>query len=300
LTHYKNNKFLELQLRRGKSRRDFFEYQYEGAEGTLEQMRKFTDVNEKQILDLGCGYGGGSAYLACNGLKITAVDNHQYDKKFLKDAITFANKKGAEARFCQADAHHLPFKDDIFDIIRLDSVFEHLKEPEIALSECRRVLKSGGLLFISFPLFYSPYGGHIDDYIKIPWFHVLPDKFVCRIIRRRKSKPGLVTTSYVERLYLSLNKMSLKKYKRLVRKCAFKELHFEETYFMPHDISLFINHLKKALADRSLTQTRKTFTYFNLASFVEFIFLYFLYRLPAPLKRRWREFITSGIRAVLS
>lgn len=300
MTRIKKNKIAELQQRRGMSRRNFFEYQYEGAKGALEQMRKFVDINDKEILDLGCGYGGFSAYLALNGLKVVAVDNQQYDKEFLKEAIEFANQKNAKAKFCQADAHNLPFKDASFDIIRLDSVLEHLTNPEIALSECKRVLKSKGYLFVSFPLYCSPYGGHIDDYLRFPWIHVLPKNWVCWLISRCKSKVGFVTNDYVKNLYLSLNKMSLKKYKKIINKLNFEEIFFEEAFYMPHDAALFINGIKTSFSDRSLRSLKKAFSHFNFVSFLIFIFLFILYRLPFPLRKQWREFITSGIRSVLS
>ena len=300
MTQINKSKIAELQRSRGKSRLDFFNYQYEGAKGDLEQMRKFVQVNDKDILDLGCGYGGSSSYLANSGLRVTSVDIQQYDKDFLRDAIKFANKKKAKAKFCQADAHYLPFKTGTFDIIKLDSVLEHLTEPELALSECRRVLKSGGLLFISFPLFYSPYGGHIDDYIRFPWAHVLPQSWVCWLINKCRTRSGLVTTDYTERLYLSLNKMTLTKYKKIIDHLNFKEISFEEAFFMPHDATLFINGLKSSFANKSLKPLKESFPYFNIISLLIFTFLFILYRLPSPLRRKWQEFIISGIRSVLS
>lgn len=44
------------------------------------------------------------------------------------------------------DAHCLPFKDNSFDIVTSFEVFEHLKNPFIALKEISRVLKPGGYL----------------------------------------------------------------------------------------------------------------------------------------------------------
>jgi SAM-dependent methyltransferase len=46
------------------------------------------------------------------------------------------------------DAHHLPFRDDVFDRVFAFNVFEHLAEPAIAAQEIHRVLKPGGGLAI--------------------------------------------------------------------------------------------------------------------------------------------------------
>lgn len=46
------------------------------------------------------------------------------------------------------DAHHLPFRDDLFDRVLAFNVFEHLAEPETAAQEIYRVLKPGGAVTI--------------------------------------------------------------------------------------------------------------------------------------------------------
>lgn len=45
------------------------------------------------------------------------------------------------------DAHSLPFKDDIFDLILLEAVVEHLKKPWVAVEEFYRVLRSNGYIY---------------------------------------------------------------------------------------------------------------------------------------------------------
>jgi SAM-dependent methyltransferase len=46
------------------------------------------------------------------------------------------------------DAHHLPFRDGVFDRVFAFNVFEHLREPTRAASEILRVLKPGGSVAI--------------------------------------------------------------------------------------------------------------------------------------------------------
>ena len=51
-----------------------------------------------------------------------------------------------------ADIHNLPFKNESFDSCICNAVLEHIREPEIALNECNRVLKrGGGVLWVSVP-----------------------------------------------------------------------------------------------------------------------------------------------------
>ncbi|MCK4250318.1 class I SAM-dependent methyltransferase [candidate division WOR-3 bacterium] len=50
-----------------------------------------------------------------------------------------------------ADIYKLPFKNESFDSCICNAVLEHVKEPEIALRECNRVLRRGGVLWVSVP-----------------------------------------------------------------------------------------------------------------------------------------------------
>lgn len=70
-----------------------------------------------------------------------------------------------------ADIHNLPFEDNSADAVICESSLEHLKNPEKAVKEMRRVLKPGGLLYISAPF--------------IVGFHASPDDFY------RWTLPGL-------------------------------------------------------------------------------------------------------------
>ncbi len=58
------------------------------------------------------------------------------------------------------DAHNLPFKDGEVEAILSTDVFEHLKDPVKAVSEMKRVLKSGGKVIFAtrfiFPIHDSP------------------------------------------------------------------------------------------------------------------------------------------------
>ena len=54
-------------------------------------------------------------------------------------------------RLVCGDAHHLPFKNEVFDVIAIIEVIEHLDKPDLALKETCRCLKSGGKLILSTP-----------------------------------------------------------------------------------------------------------------------------------------------------
>jgi len=53
-----------------------------------------------------------------------------------------------------ATAYAIPVKEASFDTVLLTAVLEHLEEPETALTEMFRILKPGGTLILSVPLFW--------------------------------------------------------------------------------------------------------------------------------------------------
>lgn len=66
-----------------------------------------------------------------------------------------------------------------FDLVILRDVIEHLDDTELALKNVQRLLKPGGFLFIEFPPYNSPFGGHQhllrNTMGKFPYTHLLPE-----------------------------------------------------------------------------------------------------------------------------
>ena len=127
----------------------------------------FPYIEAKDVLDIACGSGYGSQYLALQGArKVVGVD---VDPK----AIEYARKYHSHERvsFIQSDAHNLSqIEDASFDVIVSFETIEHLREPKSFLLELRRLLKTGGTLFISCP----------NDYAESPWkskFHLHKFRF---------------------------------------------------------------------------------------------------------------------------
>ena len=136
-----------------------------------------------RVLDLGCGAGGKSVYYAMLGAQVTGVD---LVKDYRSKAEALAAEKsvrglagpGQEAgpgsfTFVCADAANTGLPDASFDTIIASDAMEHFPDPEGVLRECARLLRPGGRLFISFPPYGHPYGGHVSDLIGVPWVQLL-------------------------------------------------------------------------------------------------------------------------------
>src|SRR5262249_46484492 len=96
-------------------------------------------------LDLGCGTGRHTLWLAAGGATVTAVD---FSEGMLAEA---RRKPGATAiRWLVHDLHtRLPFAEGTFDLVVSGLVLEHLRELDGLFAEARRVLKLGGRAVIT-------------------------------------------------------------------------------------------------------------------------------------------------------
>jgi 2-polyprenyl-3-methyl-5-hydroxy-6-metoxy-1,4-benzoquinol methylase len=109
--------------------------------------------NNPSILDIGCGDGFAFSY----------ITNHKKFKNYI--AVDFSEIKlktlfqqNNDATVCITDADNLPFKENNFDVIFCLEVLEHVIDPDVVLNQIFKLLKDGGVCFISIP---------IDSYIQV-------------------------------------------------------------------------------------------------------------------------------------
>ena len=107
-------------------------------------LKKYTSP---KVLDVGAGTGRYSFALKKLGCSVTAVELVKYNLGILKS-------KGEGVNAYQGDARNLKrFKDDSFDIVLLFGPMYHLLSREdklAALNEAKRVVRQGGIIFISY------------------------------------------------------------------------------------------------------------------------------------------------------
>lgn len=103
---------------------------------------------EKNILDVGCGWGMLSSYLAECGSSVAAIDN---DPECIRHTDELARRHAVKVACKIGDAQKLDFPDASFDLIIWEETLEHLEEPLAALKEGMRVLKQNGKFVLTVP-----------------------------------------------------------------------------------------------------------------------------------------------------
>jgi 2-polyprenyl-6-hydroxyphenyl methylase/3-demethylubiquinone-9 3-methyltransferase len=98
------------------------------------------------LLDIGCGGGLLSEPMARLGAHVTGVDAAARN---IRVAALHAGKQGLNIDYRQGTAEALAASDIQFDIVLALEVVEHVADVDLFLKSCGRMVKPGGLLFLS-------------------------------------------------------------------------------------------------------------------------------------------------------
>jgi len=111
---------------------------------SVDKMALLESLKSGMILDIGCGTGEQSLFLAKRGYQVLGVD-------ISREMLAKANENAKEIMLkdnlslVMASAEALPFRDKSFDsLISIFGVFNHIPKADHAFQETHRVLKSGG------------------------------------------------------------------------------------------------------------------------------------------------------------
>lgn len=117
-----------------------------------------------------------------------------------------------------------------FDIVILRDVIEHLDNTYIALKKIRELLRQDGYLYVTFPPYNSPFGGHQHTLAgnmltKLPYIHLLPLSIFKIIISSGRK------IDQEEVLRLKQIKLSSQKFKQSAKNVGFS-IYKEEYYLL--------------------------------------------------------------------
>jgi SAM-dependent methyltransferase len=134
--------------------------------------------SDKKILDLGC-WCGGKAVSYAERWNVKYMYGIDINEHFISAAKLFSSKRENREIVYNFDlgfGESLPYEDSTFDAIVSWDVFEHVKSVKKTISECKRILKPGGMLVSVFPSYYFPFGGdHLGFATSTPFINWLFD-----------------------------------------------------------------------------------------------------------------------------
>ncbi len=172
-----NEKTTRMQARHTNRKQYFDELAYTSEHYFMPYISQYKSVERgSRVLEVGCGDGGNLIPFAKHGCEVTGVDIAQCR---INDAQRFFDEQKLSATFIGSDVFLLTELHHRFDIIICHDVIEHISEKALFINRMKEFLAPGGVIFISFPAWQMPFGGHQQIcrskvLSHIPYYHLLP------------------------------------------------------------------------------------------------------------------------------
>jgi SAM-dependent methyltransferase len=176
----------------------------------------WSDIQDKVVIDFGCGTGADAIELAHRGAKrVIGLDIRE---KLLSEARSEANRAGVSDR-CFFSTETTEKADVIFSI----DAFEHFDDPAQVLRIMRRLIKDTGSVRVEFgPPWYHPLGGHL--FSVFPWAHLIFTENA--LIRWRSDFKSDGATRFSE-VAGGLNQLTIRRFEKLVSESEFQFSSFQ-------------------------------------------------------------------------
>lgn len=207
----------------------------------LPYIERFIDIKEGlKVLEIGCGEGGILLPFARKGCHVVGVD---FDAKKIAAATRIFSEENAEGRFIAEDVFKVKELEHEFDLIICHDVIEHIYDKNEFIAKCELMLKPQGMMFMSFPAWQMPFGGH-QQMCKsrflshLPWFHLLPAFLYKSTLKLYKEDEFRIK----DLMDIKRCKCPVEKFEKVVKKKSFEILDRQLFLINPHYETKF--HLK--------------------------------------------------------
>jgi SAM-dependent methyltransferase len=147
------------------------------ARDTVDQLRSYTPLDGRLVVDVGGGPGYFADALRAFGARCLCVDSDAHE-------MTLHGRE-ADAHAVQGSALDLPLRTGTADVCFSSNVLEHVPDRTRMADEMVRVTRPGGLVYLSYTLWLSPWGGHETS----PWHYLGGSYAAERFTRRNGRRP---------------------------------------------------------------------------------------------------------------
>ncbi|MGB1123132.1 MAG: class I SAM-dependent methyltransferase [Flavobacteriales bacterium] len=172
------------------------------------------------VMEIGCGEGGVLKAMldkGCSGVGVELSSGKaERARELLQEEIASGQASIIEKNIYDVDiAREFP---ELFDLIILKDVIEHIHDQDAIMKKMREFLKPSGRIFFGFPPWQMPFGGHqqaLSHRIlsKLPYYHLLPAPLY-RFVLKMSIKDSEVESM----MEIKETGISIERFERIVRK----------------------------------------------------------------------------------
>jgi len=209
-----------MQKRHFNPEQYFKEQSYTAEKYIIPYINKAIELSKGlSIAEIGCGIGGNLEPFMNLGCKIIGIDK---DIKSIKIAelIYKEHPNRNNLKLIHSDIYDIHACElSRFDLIFLKDTLEHIHDHERFLKHIKNFLADNGKLFISFPPWKMPFGGHqqICDNILLkntPYFHILPKKIYKSVLKIFGERKGSINSL----LEIKGTRINIHKFNKYIKK----------------------------------------------------------------------------------
>lgn len=146
------------------------------AADSVAMMRRWVALRGASVLDVGGGPGYFADAFAAAGARYAGLE---------PDAGELTARGGVTGNTVRASGLALPLADRSLDVAFSSNVLEHVPDPVAMAEEMLRVTRPGGVVFLSWTPWLSPWGGHETS----PWHYLGGHRAADRYERRHGHRP---------------------------------------------------------------------------------------------------------------
>lgn len=143
------------------------------ANDTITLITRHEPLDGRLVLDVGAGSEQFGREFVTRGARYVAIDLE-------REALNPGPSNGAVV----GRGEQIPIADGSVDIVMANNVMEHVPTPGLLGDEMVRVVRPGGLVFISYTAWASPWGGHETS----PW-HWFGGHYAAKRYERKHGRP---------------------------------------------------------------------------------------------------------------
>ncbi len=190
----------------------------------------FFERKDMSVLEIGSGEGGNLKPFLDRGFHVTGVELESIKNQWANEFFEGHPNRDKLHLICE-NIYNFDGKEK-YDFIMIRDVVEHIHDQEHFMAFIKNLLTDDGRIFIAFPPWYNPFGGHqqvCENRVlsHLPYYHILP-KFLYKVIL----KLGGESAGKIEGLLeIKETGISIERFKRIAEREGYQTLK-EIFYFI--------------------------------------------------------------------